>query len=203
MKLLIPALLILPLAACSWGIKLDSAGKDVRVAWNDDVSGCRDMGKITVSVLDKVGPVNRSAIKINDELEVMARNEAAGMQADTISPLGEARDGEQSWAAYACGAARRAQPSSDPARKPTDVGDLSDQGKLSSARSDRLPCLPARACLRLVAAAPERRTARQRRRKLPGAAYPSKLARQCCTLGTGDAATRRDDERLLSVCRYC
>ncbi|MCB1575735.1 MAG: hypothetical protein KDI80_17310, partial [Xanthomonadales bacterium] len=64
MKLLISVLLILPLAACSWGIKLDSAGKDVRVAWNDDVSGCRDMGKITVSVLDKVGPVNRSAIKI-------------------------------------------------------------------------------------------------------------------------------------------
>jgi hypothetical protein len=121
MKLLIPTLLILPLAACSWGIKLDSAGKDVRVAWNDDVSGCRDMGKITVSVLDKVGPVNRSAIKINDELEVMARNEAAGMQADTIRPLGEARDGEQNWAAYACGAQRRAKPSPDAARAPTDV----------------------------------------------------------------------------------
>lgn len=121
MKLLISVLLILPLAACSWGIKLDSAGKDVRVAWNDDVSGCRDMGKITVSVLDKVGPVNRSAIKINDELEVMARNEAANMQADTIRPLGEARGGEQSWAAYACGAERQAKPSPDAARKPSDV----------------------------------------------------------------------------------
>ena len=106
MKPLIPILLILPLTACSWGIKLDSAGKNVRVAWNEEVSGCRDMGKITVSVLDKVGPVNRNAIKINDELEVMARNEAAGMQADTIRPIGKAQDGEQSWAAYSCGAAR-------------------------------------------------------------------------------------------------
>lgn len=121
MKLLIPTLLILPLAACSWGIKLDSAGKDVRVAWNDDVSGCRDMGKITVSVLDKVGPVNRSAIKINDELEVMARNEAANMQADTIRPLGEARDGEQSWAAYACGDARGRIPSPHAEQKPAGV----------------------------------------------------------------------------------
>ena len=101
-----PVLLILPLAACSWGIKLDAAGKDVRVAWNEDVSTCRDLGKITVSVLDKVGPVNRSQIKINDELEVMARNEAVGLQADTIKPLGEARDGAQSWGAYACGARR-------------------------------------------------------------------------------------------------
>ncbi|SFN33085.1 DUF4156 domain-containing protein [Dokdonella immobilis] len=121
MKLLIPALLILPLAACSWGIKLDSAGKNVRVAWNDDVSGCRDMGKITVSVLDKVGPVDRSAIKINDELEVMARNEAAGLQADTIRPLGEARNGEQSWAAYACGEAPRPARSSLAEPKPGDV----------------------------------------------------------------------------------
>jgi hypothetical protein len=102
MKLLIPLVLIAPLAACSWGIKLDSAGREVRVAWNDDVSGCRDLGKITVSVLDKVGPMDRSQIKINDELEVMARNEAAGMQADTIKPLGDAANGEQSWGAYAC-----------------------------------------------------------------------------------------------------
>ncbi|HMM65762.1 MAG TPA: DUF4156 domain-containing protein [Dokdonella sp.] len=116
MKHLIPILLILPLAACSWGIKLDSAGKNVRVAWNDDVSGCRDMGRITVSVLDKVGPVNRSQIKINDELEVMARNEAAGMQADTIRPLGDARDGEQGWQAYACAAGRAPAPRSPGAK---------------------------------------------------------------------------------------
>ncbi|MEZ5460544.1 DUF4156 domain-containing protein [Dokdonella sp.] len=102
MKTLVALILITPLAACSWGIKLDSAGREVRVAWNDDVSGCRDLGKITVSVLDKVGPVDRSQIKINDELEVMARNEAAGMQADTIKPLGDAANGEQSWGAYAC-----------------------------------------------------------------------------------------------------
>jgi hypothetical protein len=95
------------LGACSWGIRLDSGGEKVRTAWNGDVAGCRDMGKITVSVLGHVGPVNRSNLKVSDELEVMARNEAAGMGADTVKPVGEPRDGEQSWNAYHCGAVVR------------------------------------------------------------------------------------------------
>lgn len=101
----------LPLAACSWGIKLDSGGSKVRTAWNGDVAGCKDMGKISVSVLDHVGPVNRRDLKVRDELEIMARNEAAGMGADTIRPDGEPQDGTQRWNAYHCGpAARSGQP---------------------------------------------------------------------------------------------
>ena len=94
---------VLPLAACSWGIKLDSGGDKVRTAWNGDVGGCKDMGKISVSVLDHVGPVDRSDLKVRDELEVMARNEAASLGADTIKPLGDPRDGQQDWAGYHCG----------------------------------------------------------------------------------------------------
>ncbi|WP_419481290.1 DUF4156 domain-containing protein [Dokdonella sp.] len=100
--------LALPLAACSWGIKLDSGGEQVRTAWDGNVTGCRDAGRVTVSVLDRVGPVGRSDLKIRDELEVMARNEAAGLGADTIRPLGAPSDGQQSWAAYVCGTARPA-----------------------------------------------------------------------------------------------
>jgi hypothetical protein len=95
--------LCLSLAACSWGIKLDSGGDKVRTAWNGDVAGCRDVGKVTVSVLDHVGPMDRNGIKVRDELEVMARNEAASLGGDTVKPLGEPRDGEQSWTAYHCG----------------------------------------------------------------------------------------------------
>ena len=100
--------LCLPLAACSWGIKLDSGGDKVRTAWNGDVAGCREAGKVTVSVLDHVGPMDRNGLKVRDELEVMARNEAATLGADTIKPLGDPRDGEQSWAAYHCGTDKRA-----------------------------------------------------------------------------------------------
>jgi hypothetical protein len=98
--LLVPTLL---LGACTWGITPSAASQDVRTAWNGDVSACRDLGKITVSVMDHVGPVNRNDIKVRDELQVMARNEAASMHADTIKPLAEPSDGSQPWGAYVCG----------------------------------------------------------------------------------------------------
>lgn len=101
--LLVPVLL---LGACSWGITLDDAAKNVRTAWSGDVSACRDLGKVTVSVMDRVGPVDRNDIKVRDELQVMARNEAATMHADTIKPLAEPADGSQPWGAYQCGANR-------------------------------------------------------------------------------------------------
>lgn len=113
--LLAPVLL---LGACTWGITLNDAGKQVRTAWNSDVSQCRDLGKVTVSVMERVGPVDRNDIKVRDELEVMARNEAAKMGADTVKPLGEPVDGEQAWGAYQCGSARPAstsRPTTQPA----------------------------------------------------------------------------------------
>jgi hypothetical protein len=104
-------LLLVPIAllgACTYGITLDDAGKNVRTAWSGDVSSCRDLGKVTVSVMDHVGPIDRNDIKVRDELEVMARNEAAKMHADTIKPLGDPTDGSQPWGAYQCGSAQLA-----------------------------------------------------------------------------------------------
>jgi len=104
-------LLLVPIAllgACTYGITLDDAGKNVRTAWSGDVSSCRDLGKVTVSVMDHVGPIDRNDIKVRDELEVMARNEAAKMHADTIKPMGEPTDGSQPWGAYQCGNAQLA-----------------------------------------------------------------------------------------------
>lgn len=97
------AALTVGLAACSWGIKLNDGGQRVRTAWNRDVGACRYVGKVTVSVADHVGPMERNDIKVRDELEIMARNEAADLSADTVKPLGQPHDGEQSWGAYSCG----------------------------------------------------------------------------------------------------
>jgi hypothetical protein len=110
-------LLLVPIAllgACTYGITLDDAGKNVRTAWSGDVSQCRDLGKVTVSVMDHVGPIDRNDIKVRDELEVMARNEAAKMHADTIKPLSDPTDGSQPWGAYQCGNAQLA-PAARPA----------------------------------------------------------------------------------------
>ena len=118
--LLAPVLL---LGACSWGITLDSAGQNVRTAWSGDVSGCRDLGKVTVSVMDRLGPVDRNDIKVRDELEVMARNEAAKMQADTIKPLAEPSDGSQPWGAYQCGSGTL-KPMNGPAPAKSAAGEV-------------------------------------------------------------------------------
>jgi hypothetical protein len=97
--LLVPMLL----SACTYGITLDDAAKNVRTAWGGDVSGCHDVGKVTVSVQDHVGPVNRNDITVRDELEVLARNQAAELHADTVKPLADPTDGSQPWGAYQCG----------------------------------------------------------------------------------------------------
>ena len=112
--LLVPVAL---LSACTWGIKLDDTAKGVRTAWNGDVSGCQEQGKVTVSVMNRVGPVDRNDIKVRDELEVLARNEAAKMHADTIKPLAEPSEGSQPWGAYTCGS-RGPAPSSPRAPQP-------------------------------------------------------------------------------------
>lgn len=104
-RILGAAALALAVAGCSWGIRLGSDGQKVRVAWDGRVEGCRDAGTITVSVLDSVGPVARRDLKVRDELEVMARNEAAALGADTVRPLGEPQGGSQRWSAHVCGPA--------------------------------------------------------------------------------------------------
>ena len=99
-------LLLFPLVllgGCSWGIQPTSASENVHTAWNDDVSACRKLGTITVSVLDHVGPFDRDDIKVRDELQVMARNQAVALHADTIKPLREPDAGKQLWGAYVCG----------------------------------------------------------------------------------------------------
>lgn len=109
--LLITVALTVLLSGCSWGIKLDHAGRQVHTNWNGDMSVCQRLGKVTVSVANRLGPLNRNNIKVRDELEVLARNEAGAMQgADTIQPLAEPRDGNQPWAVYQCSGATTITP---------------------------------------------------------------------------------------------
>ncbi|UXI68444.1 DUF4156 domain-containing protein [Tahibacter amnicola] len=89
-------------SGCTW-VKLDEAGSQVRVAYDGRVDGCKSVGEISVSVKDKVGFYERNNLKVKDELETLARNEAFGMKADTIAAMGEPRDGEQRFRAFACG----------------------------------------------------------------------------------------------------
>jgi hypothetical protein len=90
------------LPACTW-VKPSSGGEAVHVVYDGNVSGCRDVGSISVSVADKVAFYHRPDLKVRDELETLARNQAAGIPADTIKPTSEPKDGGQNFQAYVCG----------------------------------------------------------------------------------------------------
>lgn len=96
------------LCACTW-VKPTISAENVRVAYDGNVSGCRDAGSISVSVTDKVAFYHRSDLKVRDELETLARNQAVGIPADTIKAIDEPKDGSQNFKAYVCGGVRLQQ----------------------------------------------------------------------------------------------
>lgn len=65
-------------------------------------AGCEKRGEVEVSVKDSVAFYQRNPLRVKDELETLARNEAPGLGADTMHPLTPPRDGQQRWAAWRC-----------------------------------------------------------------------------------------------------
>lgn len=104
-RLLIKALALAALtslSACTW-VKMENQAYEVRVARADEsLSQCKRLGEIAVEVKDKVGFYRRDPIKVQDELEVMARNEAPRMNADTLQAVAPPLNGEQRWVAFSC-----------------------------------------------------------------------------------------------------
>ena len=65
-------------------------------------AGCEKRGDIEVSVKDRLGPYERNSLRVHEELETLARNEAPGLNADTVQPLAAPIDGAQRYAAWRC-----------------------------------------------------------------------------------------------------
>lgn len=91
----------LAFAGCTW-VEPDAQGKQVQVAYGKNLGACTQKGTVTVSVKNKVGFYERNDLKVRDELESLARNEASELGADTVQALGEPTDGEQKFGAYDC-----------------------------------------------------------------------------------------------------
>jgi hypothetical protein len=114
------AALVIAISSCSF-VEMAPGADDVRVVGEGQVpAGCVKRGEVEVSVKDKVAFYERSDLKVKDELEVLARNEAPGLDADTIQAKGPPVDGAQRFVAYRCGAgagpasASAAQPAQPP-----------------------------------------------------------------------------------------
>ena len=100
MRLMLIAALAMSSSACTF---VEMAPKTTTVRVLATAPSCEKRGEAEVSVRHKVGFYERSEAQVRDELETLARNEAPGVGADTISPLGPPVEGGQSWALWRCG----------------------------------------------------------------------------------------------------
>jgi hypothetical protein len=91
---------VLITAGCTW-VHMAPGASAVKVV-TAAPAGCESRGEVEVSVKDALGPYERNPLRVRDELETLARNEAPGLNADTVQPLGEPTDGRQRFAAWRC-----------------------------------------------------------------------------------------------------
>lgn len=105
--------LLFSLSACTF-VKMGPGADRIQVAAQDkNMSVCEKRGEIVVSVKDRLGPYSRNEIRVRDELETLARNEASSLKADTVQPKTAPQDGEQRFAAFRCAGAAPAAPAKD------------------------------------------------------------------------------------------
>ena len=92
---------LLAASGCTW-VHMAPGASAVRIAAAPPTD-CEKRGEVEVAVKDSIAFVDRNDVRVREELETLARNEAPGLNADTISPLGEPLRGSQRFAAFRCG----------------------------------------------------------------------------------------------------
>ena len=92
--------LILLAGGCTF-VQLSDAGAGVTQLGSGDVAACEHRGEVSSQTKDKV-LFNRNKEAVQEELIVLARNEAARLGANAIVPIGEPVGGTQRFRAYAC-----------------------------------------------------------------------------------------------------
>lgn len=100
-KLSTASLLALGLSACSW-VPLSPLGEQVFVMNAEQAENCERVGQTTSKVLNKVGFLKRTESQKAEELQTLARNEAANMGGNAIVPASEVTDGRQRFFVYRC-----------------------------------------------------------------------------------------------------
>lgn len=95
------ALVLAIVAACQW-VPLTAEGERVRVGSAAEVASCKELGSVTGKTTVTVGPMARNEAKVASEVEALARNEAATMNADVIVPKGPLDWDQRTYTAYRC-----------------------------------------------------------------------------------------------------
>ena len=103
--LLLALISVFLVTGCTW-VHLTSEGELVQKVTAADVEECKRIGEATVSVKAKVAGINRSSKKVAGELFILGQNAASEMGGDTIVPVSDIKDGEQTFNVYRCRGAR-------------------------------------------------------------------------------------------------
>lgn len=94
-------LLVTAALGCTW-VKLSEEGQGVHVGTPAEVVGCDKIGVANAKTRDHF-VFQRSTKKVDEELEFLARNEAATLGGDTIVPAGPTTaDGRRSFTVHRC-----------------------------------------------------------------------------------------------------
>lgn len=92
----------LPLALAGCWVAPTPVSKNVIVANGTDVAHCRLTGQADLSVPEKLGTLQRVPDDMENDLQTLAKNQAANSGADTVAPLTIQTGGRQVWGFYAC-----------------------------------------------------------------------------------------------------
>lgn len=88
-------------AACTW-VNENKAGIAVAVVDAKEIRNCAKKGNISVEVKSQLGFIKRSARKVGKELEILARNEAIALEANTLVLESNPERGQRTYSAYDC-----------------------------------------------------------------------------------------------------
>ncbi len=100
--LITSSLLVTTLAGCAW-VSLNPGGERVRVLQPEEVTVCQKLGRTTASTNTTVlGFIGRSYPTVAEEVQYLARNEAANMGGDSVAPEGGIENGRQTFGVYRC-----------------------------------------------------------------------------------------------------
>ena len=91
---------LLTASGCTWVHMAPGANKVDVVTGTP--TGCEQRGEVEVSVKESIAFYDRNPLRVRDELETLARNEAPGLGGDTVQALDGYEDGSQRFAVWRC-----------------------------------------------------------------------------------------------------
>lgn len=91
----------LTLPACTW-VKPDTLSSQVKLRKAAEVTQCKKKGSASVKTLSRVVLVPRSDRKVEEELQTLAKREAAVMGGNTIVADSLVDKGAQTYGVYLC-----------------------------------------------------------------------------------------------------